>query len=49
MKKGIGNKRKDWGDKFKNINIIIISKKKIVVYLTSLCVNWAFFGTSGPF
>jgi hypothetical protein len=22
--------------------------KQIVVYLTSLCVNWAFFGTSGP-
>jgi hypothetical protein len=22
--------------------------KKIVVYLTSLCVNWAFFGTRGP-
>jgi hypothetical protein len=21
----------------------------IVVYLTSLCVNWAFFGTRGPF
>jgi hypothetical protein len=21
---------------------------KIVVYLTSLCVNWAFFGTRGP-
>jgi hypothetical protein len=22
--------------------------KKIVVYLTSSCVNWAFFGMSGP-
>jgi hypothetical protein len=22
---------------------------QIVVYLTSLCVNWAFFGTRGPF
>jgi hypothetical protein len=22
---------------------------RIVVYLTSLCVNWAFFDTSGPF
>jgi hypothetical protein len=21
---------------------------KILVYLTSLCVNWAFFGMSGP-
>jgi hypothetical protein len=23
--------------------------EKIVVYLTSWCVNWAFFGTRGPF
>jgi hypothetical protein len=23
-------------------------ESKIVVYLTSLCVNWAFFGMSGP-
>jgi hypothetical protein len=22
---------------------------KIVVYLTEVCVNWAFFGTRGPF
>jgi hypothetical protein len=22
--------------------------KQIIVYLTSLCVNWAFFGISGP-
>jgi hypothetical protein len=26
-----------------------VSCIKIVVYLTSLCVNWAFFGTIGPF
>jgi hypothetical protein len=26
----------------------MIPKYKIVVYLMSSCVNWAFFGTSGP-
>jgi hypothetical protein len=31
--------------------IVLCSKIKIliVVYLTSLCVNWTFFGTRGPF
>jgi hypothetical protein len=27
----------------------IYINKYVVVYLTSLCVNWAFFGMSGPF
>jgi hypothetical protein len=27
---------------------LFLTDVKIVVYLTSLCVNWAFFGTSGP-
>jgi hypothetical protein len=27
---------------------VSLYQHKIVVYLTSLCVNWAFFGMSGP-
>jgi hypothetical protein len=30
-------------------NVGDIETHLIVVYLTSLCVNWTFFGTRGPF
>jgi hypothetical protein len=30
------------------MSLFIDNHYAIVVYLTSLCVNWAFFGTRGP-
>jgi hypothetical protein len=40
-------KQQTFRHKIKILSLVILFLK-IVVYLTSLCVNWAFFGTRGP-